>query len=146
MTGGIQRRRWVAGGLGLLLLGGGLAYVASGRCLSAWMFQGVDVPVCPDGEFRQTVGLGANGLARGASVQVGVWAEAHGVDAKGLALKAYVDRGTAALFLVDAAGKETPLPLDAKGRWERDAYGLLTAPVTLPQVPDGDYRLRARVT
>ncbi|MBN8229494.1 hypothetical protein JYK02_18455 [Corallococcus macrosporus] len=146
MTGGIQRRRWVAGGLGLLLLGGGLAFVASGRCLSAWMFQGVDVSMCPDGEFRQTVGVSAQGLARNASSQVHVWAQAHGVDAKGNVFQSVVGRGTAALFLVDADGKETPLPLDAKGRWERDGYGPMTAPVTLPQVPDGDYRLRARVT
>ncbi|MGE6756868.1 MG2 domain-containing protein [Corallococcus interemptor] len=146
MTGGIQRRRWVAGGLGLLLLGGGLAFVASGRCLSAWVFQGVEVPWCPDGEFRQTVGLFADGLARGGSSRVRVWAEAYGVDAKGTVFGATVGRGSAALFLVDASGKETPLPLDGNGRWEREDAGPLSAPVTLPQVPDGDYQLRARLT
>nr|WP_276320233.1 hypothetical protein [Corallococcus coralloides] len=40
--------------------------MASGRCLSAWMFQGVDVRACPDGEFRQTVSMTASALARGA--------------------------------------------------------------------------------
>nr|WP_199729160.1 MG2 domain-containing protein [Corallococcus sp. CA053C] len=146
MTGRIQRRRWVAGGLGVLLVGGGLAMAASGRCLSAWVFQGVEVHQCPDGAFRQTAGLSADGLARGASSRVAVWAEAHAVDEQGNVLRAPVGRGTAALFLVDAAGKETPLPVDEQSRWEREGNGPLTAPMTLPQVPDGDYRLRARVT
>ncbi|RKH00356.1 MG2 domain-containing protein [Corallococcus carmarthensis] len=146
MTGGIQRRRWVARGLGLLLVGGGLTYLASGRCLSAWMFQGVDAPSCPDGEFRQTVSVYASGLARGHSAQVTVSAQAHGVDTEGGELHSPVVRGTAALFLVDASGKETPLPLDAKASWSRGDPGYLSAPVTLPQVPDGDYQLRARVT
>ncbi|WP_370645281.1 MG2 domain-containing protein [Corallococcus sp. EGB] len=120
--------------------------MASGRCLSAWVFQGVETPECPDGEFRQTVSVSANGLARGASSRVNVWALAHGVDDKGRAFQAPVIRGSAALFLVDAAGKETPLPLDADGHWERGETGALAAPVSLPQVPDGDYQLRARVT
>ncbi|MBE4747111.1 hypothetical protein G4177_02845 [Corallococcus sp. ZKHCc1 1396] len=141
-----HRRRWVTGGLGLLVVGGGLAFLASGRCLSAWVFQGVDVRRCPDGAFRQTAGLSAQGLARGASTRVHVWAEAHGVDDRGHALNAPVGRGSPELFLVDAAGKEMPLPVDAKSRWKRDGDGPLNAPVTLPQVPDGDYRLRARVT
>ncbi|RKH33795.1 MG2 domain-containing protein [Corallococcus sicarius] len=146
MTVRIQRRWWVAGGLGVVLVGGGLAMAASGRCLSAWVFQGVEVPQCPDGAFRQTVGLSAEGLARGASSRVAIWAEAHGVDEHGNALRGRVGRGTAVLSLLDAAGQETPLPVDAKARWEREGDGPLTAPVTLPQVPDGDYRLRARVT
>nr|WP_208723313.1 carboxypeptidase-like regulatory domain-containing protein [Corallococcus llansteffanensis] len=146
MTVRIQRRRWVAGGLGVLLVGGGLAVAASGRCLSAWVFQGVEVPQCPDGAFRQTAGVSAQGLARGASGTVAVWAEANAVDEHGNALRALVGRGTAALVLVDAAGKETPLPVDEQARWERLDNGAQTAPVTLPQVPDGDYRLRARVT
>ncbi|WP_375743053.1 MG2 domain-containing protein [Corallococcus interemptor] len=146
MTDGIQRRRWVAGGLGLLFVGGGLAFMASGRCLSAWMFQGVEVPACPDGELRQTVSVSTGALARGVSGRVEVQAVAHGVDAEGRELRAPVGRGSAALFLVDAAGKETPLPPDAEGRWEREGDGPLSAPVTLPAVPDGDYLLRARVT
>ncbi|MFB1485395.1 MG2 domain-containing protein, partial [Corallococcus sp. RDP092CA] len=146
MTGGIQRRRWVAGGLGLLLLGGGLAFMASGRCLSAWLFQGVEARECPDGELRQTVSVSAAGLARGASTWVNVWAQAHGVDERGRAFQGSVIRGSAALFLVDAAGKETPLPPDANGHWKRADSGALLAPVTLPEVPDGDYQLRARVT
>ncbi|NBD13730.1 MG2 domain-containing protein [Corallococcus silvisoli] len=146
MTGGIQRRRWVAGGIGLLLLGGALAEAASGRCLSAWVFQGVEVPLCPDGAFRQTVGVSAQALARGASGRVVVWAVAHGVDAEGDVLQAGVSRGTAELFLVDAAGKALPLPVDANARWQRDGDSPMSAPVTLPAVPDGDYRLRARVT
>ncbi|MCY1046351.1 MG2 domain-containing protein [Corallococcus sp. bb12-1] len=141
-----HRQRWVAGGLGLLVLGGSLAYVASGRCLSAWVFQGVEVPRCPDGKFRQTAGVSAHGLARGASSRVSVWADAHAVDERGNALKARVGRGSTELFLVDAAGKETPLPVDAKSSWKREGNGPLNAPVTLPQVPDGDYQLRARIT
>ncbi|WP_233601931.1 MG2 domain-containing protein [Corallococcus sp. CA047B] len=129
-----------------MVVGGGLLYMTSGMCLSAWAFQGVEVRRCPDGVFRQTAGLSAQGLARGASSRVSVWADAHAVDEHGVDLWARVGRGTAALFLVDAAGKETPLPVDEKSSWKRDGNGPLNAPVTLPQVPDGDYRLRARIT
>ncbi|RYZ43568.1 MAG: hypothetical protein EOO71_03150 [Myxococcaceae bacterium] len=141
-----HRRRWVTGGLGLLVVGGGLLYMASGRCLSAWAFQGVEIARCPDGKFRQTAGLSAQGLARGASSRVSVWAEAHAVDEDGQALRGRVGRGSAELFLVDAADKQTPLPVDAKSSWKRDGDGPLNAAVTLPQVPDGDYRLRARIS
>ena len=48
-------------------------------------------------------------------------------------------------MLVDAAGKETPLPPE-KELGAGDDDGTCSAGVKLPALPDGDYRLRARVT
>lgn len=47
-------------------------------------------------------------------------------------------------FLVDAAGKETRLELSPKTSIRSSPYGS-SASVAIPNVPDGDYRLRAKV-
>ncbi|XXF78927.1 MG2 domain-containing protein [Myxococcaceae bacterium GXIMD 01537] len=143
----IDRRSLVVLGVGLLL-GGGVFVARSGPCLSAWLFQGVKVPVCPDGRMRQTAHLSAESLRRGTPGEVRVWAEALGVQ-KGdrwPQMKAPVRRVEAALAVVDSAGQETPLA-PAKG-WEKvdGEPGVLRGAVTLPALPDGDYTLRARLT
>ncbi|WP_224242936.1 MG2 domain-containing protein [Hyalangium gracile] len=143
----VRSRRWlIAGGIGLALVGATLAIISSRLCLSAWLFQGVNVPQCPDGRLRQTAGLQADGLARERSGTVRVWAMAHGVGkARNEPLMARVHRVEVQLLLLDAAGKETPLKPEKA--WEPfDDDGQLFAPVKLPALPDGDYRLRARVT
>jgi hypothetical protein len=141
------RRRLLAGGLATFLVGGALAVASWDVCLSAWVLRGVKVPRCPDGQFRQTAGLNAYGLARGVAGPVSVWAQAHAPDPRdGGLMESRVRRGSAALFLVDADGKETPLTPEQEHGWQRDGSQALTARVALPQVPDGDYTLRARVT
>ncbi|WP_253910735.1 MG2 domain-containing protein [Pyxidicoccus fallax] len=142
----IRNRRLLAGGLAALLVGGTLAVASWDVCLSAWVLHGVEVPRCPDGRFRQTVGLNAHGLSRGLAGPVFVWAEAQAPDALGGMLKGRVGRGTAELFLVDADGKQTPLPPEKEHPWGREDGLALMARVALPQVPDGDYTLRARVS
>jgi hypothetical protein len=123
----------------------GFAWATSDVCVSAWAFQGVKVPRCPDGRFRQTVELRLNGLARETTGNVIVTAEAHGVAEPAWSLGAPVRRLEASLFLVDAEGKESPLPPEGKWvQWDTDFS--LHAPVKLPALPDGDYKLRARVT
>jgi hypothetical protein len=141
------RRRLLAGGLAAFLVGGALAVASRDVCLSARVLHGVEVPRCPDGRFRQTVGLSASGLSRGGAGPVSVWARAHAPDPRyGGVMEGPVRRGSAALFLVDAEGKETPLSPEKEHGWRRDDGGALEARVALPQVPDGDYTLRARVT
>lgn len=140
-----SRRRLIAGGVFAVLAGITLAVLSSQVCLSAWLFQGVRVEQCPDGRFRQTVALQVGALARERSGSVRVWAMAHGVGKKyGEPLVARVGASKAELVLLDAAGKETPLQPEKD--WKRDDNGDLTAELKLPALPDGDYRLRARVT
>jgi hypothetical protein len=141
----VRSRFWlIAGGLAVVITGVAWATLASELCLSAWLFQDVTVEQCPDGRFRQTVRLQGIELARERTGYVNVWAMAHGITAHGLPLEAQVRSAEAQLFLVDAAGKETPLAPEKQ--WDRNKQGTLSAQVKLPALPDGDYRLRARVT
>lgn len=140
-----SRRRLIAGGICAVLAGVSLAVLSSQRCLSAWMFQGVKVRQCPDGRFRQTVGLQVEGLARERSGSVRAWALAHGVGKSySQELLARMNPSKAELVLLDAAGQETPLKPEKD--WKREDNGDLWAELKLPALPDGDYRLRARIT
>lgn len=141
------KRLYVIGGIGLLL-GGSALWASSKVCLSAWLFQGVHAPYCPDGRFRQRVELSAWGMAREGTGHVSVKAMASGMAPKpGLPdLNVPVHRLEAALVLVDSGGKETPLS-PVKGWAPRKGDdGALDGEVKLPALPDGDYTLRARVT
>jgi hypothetical protein len=143
----VRSRRWlIAGGLAVVLTGIAVAILASQLCLSAWLFQGIEVDQCPDGRFRQTVSLQVYGLARERTGTVNMWATAHGAGKEypGQQLTARVERSEAELLLVDSAGKETPLAPEKK--WEHVGGGMITGQVKLPALPDGDYKLRARVT
>lgn len=142
----IRLNRRVALGIAAVLAVGLVGWATSDVCVSTWVFQGVKVPRCPDGRLRQTVSLRADALARESTGFVHVSAEAHGVTSRAWEqLSAPVRRLDARLFLVDAAGKESPL--QPEKRWEQrsDDY-TLSAPVKLPALPDGDYTLRARVS
>ncbi|HEY0092904.1 MAG TPA: MG2 domain-containing protein, partial [Archangium sp.] len=142
----IRFNRRAALGIAAVLVVGLVGWATSDVCVSAWVFQGVKVHRCPDGNFRQTVELRADGLAREATGTLHVSAEAHGATGDTWErLSAPVRRLEASLFLVDAEGKESPLtPEDG---WEQEDSGFsLSAPVKLPALPDGDYKLRARVT
>ncbi|NVJ02746.1 hypothetical protein HV824_32135 [Myxococcus sp. AM009] len=148
MTIRFRRRRLLGGGLAALLVGGAVAFASWDVCLSAWVLRGVKVPSCPDGQFRQVVEVHGSGLARGDTGQVFVVTHALAPHPEsGQMMKAPVTKATAAMFLVDGAGKETPLPLAQETDWTRtqDDRGL-SARVVVPEVPDGDYQLRARVT
>ncbi|AEI62870.1 hypothetical protein LILAB_04745 [Corallococcus macrosporus] len=148
MTIRFRRRRLLGGGLAALLVGGAVAYATWDVCVSAWVLQGVKVPSCPDGQFRQVVEVHGSALARGSTGRVVVLAQALAPHPEtGQMMRAPVTQGSAAVFLVDAEGKETPLPLAKDTDWERiDEDRRLAAEVVLPEVPDGDYQLRAKVT
>ncbi|HYI00840.1 MG2 domain-containing protein [Hyalangium sp.] len=139
-----SRRSLIAGGIFVVLAGVALAIVSSEVCLSAWLFQGVQVKQCPEGRFRQTVGFEIDSLARERMGFVRVWALAHGMSARNTRLLARMSRLEVQLVLLDAAGQETPLKPEQD--WVRGDNGDLSAQVKLPALPDGDYRLRARVT
>lgn len=111
------------------------------HCHSAWVTYGISVPECPVGEIRQTAEVTVSGLRRGAPGRVVVSAAAHYTtrDADGEAVAPVTAFRALALALVDAKGAATPLPTP---RWSDDSGGR-AATVTLPDVPDGDYRLRA---
>lgn len=142
----VRSRRWlIAGGVTVVLAGVVVAIAATQVCLSAWLFQGVQVAHCPDGRFRQTVSLQVQELARERTGIVRVWAMAHGVrERSGQELLARVQRLEAQLTLLDATGKETPLSPEKD--WEKEGDSTLLGKVKLPALPDGDYKLRARVT
>ncbi|MCY1074131.1 MG2 domain-containing protein [Archangium lansingense] len=142
----IRFNRRGALGITAVLALGLVWWATSDVCVSAWVFQGVKVNRCPDGNFRQTVGLRVDGLAREVTGAVQVSALAHGVtENAGERLSAPVRRLEASLFLVDSEGKESPLALETP--LEQEDYDfILRARVKLPALPDGDYKLRARVT
>lgn len=138
----IRRRRALA-----LLVGAGLLAAAIASrfvCLSAWIRYGIAVDLCPEGTVRPTFTVQANGLRRGAPGPVRVSATAHytpGPSDAALAVPLSVTG--AEMSLVDGRGTESPLELSSA--WKDDAAGGRSAPFALPEVPDGDYRLRARL-
>ncbi|QRN96146.1 hypothetical protein JRI60_45180 [Archangium violaceum] len=142
----IRLKRRVVLGCAAGLFVGLVGWATSDVCVSAWLFQGVKVPHCPDGRLRQTPSLRVEGLARESTGFVYVSAQAHGVTTRDWErLEAPVRRLDASLFLVDAQGKESPLP--PEDGWKKQGSSFtLRAQVKLPALPDGDYRLRARVS
>ncbi len=137
---------WVAA-IVVAALGLALFIVSRKMCLRAWWDYRLVLPHCPEGKLRQVVTVSAEGLRRGADGTVVITAVAryttHGVED---AESAVIPSFTATLALVDAAGRETALPALASGDgWQPSGEGR-RAVVTLPEVPDGDYKLRAKVT
>ncbi|MDX2086458.1 MAG: MG2 domain-containing protein [Kofleriaceae bacterium] len=127
--------------LGVLLVFTGAFVVAypnthDGRCEAAYLDYGLTMKVCPSGKTRQTARLELANARRGAESLATLTATAHftvGAADAGETLPLEVRAAT--LSLVDAAGKPTPIQVTKwKGR---------TAIFTLPEVPDGDYKLHA---
>lgn len=137
-----KRRTAIAGAIALLLL----IYAATPPlCLRAWLGSGIAVPRCPDGRVHQTISVWVQGLGRKATGQVDVAAYALYTEGPAdSADRASVRRFDAELMLIGPDGKEQPLePVDG---WETGGGNhVQTAEVVLPEVPDGDYRLRVTV-
>lgn len=137
-------RRWHLGVLALLGVLSILMIVWPDMCWSARGRYGMHVPTCPEGTPRQTLRIEGSGLSRQAKGWVTVAASAVYV-VPGMVdghLTASVDDVSATLALVDAAGKETAIAVEA---WHEDGYAR-RAEIALPDVADGDYRLRAHVS
>jgi MG2 domain len=121
-------------------LGAGSLFVGSDNCREAWIQYGITIGQCPDGKVRQTGELHADGLRRGVPGWVRFRANAHyTTSAADNVLDALIPEvKSLELSLVDAQGKATKLPATWMGDWDRSAQ------VTLPDVPDGDYKLHAK--
>ena len=125
----------------VLVLLGSLCWVASRPyCVSAYVLRGVQARSCPDGAFRQAPFASVWNVQRGQEAMINAGAQAHyALPGSELDQVGTVQRFSAEAVLLDATGKELPLPL--LGDWSHDD-GRRFAKVKFPQVPDGDYRVR----
>lgn len=138
-----RRGRWYL--LGAILLAILAAVAASIVCLPAWIASGVFISRCPDGELRQRLRLAVWGAERRGYGQVTAGALAHYTTGDAdWDQQASVGRTRAEVFLVGPDGKEQPLETDEDG-WQSTDDGQRTARVAIPDVPDGDYLLRAKI-
>ncbi len=136
---GLTRRRALIIVVTLLALGLGLW--SRTTCVSLGLSRGVWVKQCPDGALRQTISLSAPSLKRGAPSTISVAATATWVSGPNDTRHTQpLKRFTTELSLVSGA-TVTPLP---PSDWALEGVAARTE-VALPQVPDGDYLLRARV-
>ncbi len=113
-------------------------------CIPAWVRWGILVHDCPVGKPVAEASLEAYGLRRG---QPGtVYVNMDAVYSRGGAdddYRAPLRRYDVDLYLVDQQGEATRLkPVK---RWHKGQTGTRYADVRLPDVPDGDYILRAEV-
>ncbi|MCK6551510.1 MG2 domain-containing protein [Myxococcota bacterium] len=112
-------------------------------CVSAWLFDGLVVPVCPDGEPVVAPFVSVEGLRRGAEGSVRIGAIAHyTTDDADAARTTEVRRVDAELVLVTSGKEERRLaPKDGwDEEWDHAIRGVFVLPAELP---DGDHVLRA---
>ncbi len=113
-------------------------------CVPAWVRWGIVVHDCPVGTPVPEASIEAYGLRRGQPGTVYVYMDA--VYSRGGADDGYrapMRRFDVDLFLVDPEGEATELKPER--RWRRNGSGSRHTEVRLPDVPDGDYVLRAVV-
>src|SRR5690349_5116154 len=95
-----------------------------------------------DGKVRQTVHVDVSDVRRGAEGTVSLTPTAHFTEQAADKVDTMLMPGgfkSIALALVDAKGTTTPLPV---AKWER-IEGTSRGTIKLPEVPDGDYTLKA---
>lgn len=141
----MKRSVWVLIAAGGVATGLGLWYGhRPGGCASARDRYGLAMQTCPSGRVRQTVELVARNLRRGAEGEVGLTATArYTTHSSDEVLDQLVPNfQSIELSLVDAKQQATPLPV----KFTADPNHESASKVTLPEVPDGDYLLRATYT
>jgi hypothetical protein len=112
-------------------------------CVTAFLSYGILVSHCPEGTPRQTVSVSCGGLRRGSPGVVLVEALAHYTTGRAdRAMTTQVRRFSTRVTLVNASGEETPL--QPKEGWKEEGHRQ-TGEITLPEVRDGEYRLRTWV-
>ena len=113
-------------------------------CIPAWVRWGIVVHDCPSGKPVPEASMDAHGLRRG---QPGtVYVNMAAVYSRGGAdddYRAAMRRFDVDLSLVDTEGEA--IELEPEKRWRKGHAGNRYADVRLPDVPDGDYILRALV-
>ena len=134
----MKQTYWVPVGVGLLALFSLIPH--DDVCMSARLSHGLMLPRCPDGTIHQIGRVDVSGLRRGAPGEITLRAYAtytvHDSDSVQTAALPKLD--SIALSLV-GDHKTTPLSPE---EWHRSGDGSY-AKLSLPEVPDGDYKLRA---
>lgn len=135
-----RKSLWIA--LGVVVTGAMGVLVASRLvCLGLWLETGICLAECPDGKLVPVVTMEASDLRRGAPGEILISVVARYATTKDEEEEEVIEKFDARLALVDAAGKETELK---PKKWKEASSGRI-AEVVLPDVPDGDYVLRAKV-
>src|ERR1043166_8344469 len=112
-----------------------------GRCELAWFTWGIDAASCPDGEPRQTAQLEAMALSRGKVGWVQLRAIAHYTTGEADRDRRAPIARVSSVELTLSGPKLPPRELEVES-WDHRG-GAAIAEVTLPDIPDGDYQLRA---
>ncbi|MEM9490183.1 MAG: MG2 domain-containing protein, partial [Myxococcota bacterium] len=140
----LDKPKWIAVGAAVVLALGVYLLWPRSHCRSAKSNYDLIVRECPDGTPRQVVHLRGEALKRGGPGWVEVAATAvYTIGTSDATLQARIERFAVELELIDAAGQVTPLTINDK--WQLQ-FGQARARLVLPEVADGDYSLRARVS
>ena len=129
--------------LGGLAVAGYLVYTNTGGCRSARSKWGITIETCPAGDVRQTVRLEVVDVRRGSPdgrVSLAATASYTTGASDEVRTAPIPEISDIELTLVDAKGAATPLAPD---KWTT-AGDVTHGRLALPEVPDGDYRLRAK--
>ena len=112
-----------------------------GRCESMYLRYGLEARTCPSGGLRQTARVQLSGLRRGAMGSFRIAAQAHYTIAEADDVQSMdvPEIQSVTLTLLDA--KDVEVPIVPPGGWSAGS-----SRITLPEVPDGDYKLRAKYT
>ena len=113
----------------------------SSSCADARVRYGLDLPRCPSGNVRQTVGIEVSNLRRGVKGTVSLAALAHYTtrDSDSFVTAPVPEFTSITVSLVDAKHVATPLATTWSTEHDR-ASGLA---FVMPEVPDGDYQVHA---
>lgn len=139
----LEKRTWIAVAAALAV--GVAVYFLwpRGYCRSAERAYGIIAHECPDGELRQSVRIDGHRLRRGGTGTVSIAASAlYTVDKSDEQYQSSIPELDIQLALVKPAGE--PIAIQPEKGW-RTSHDEYEAGVMLPDVPDGDYQLRATV-
>lgn len=128
-----------------LIVGGAVVFALltePGHCRDAFRLYGLRIQQCPDGAMRQTAELSVSGVRRGAPGTVAFSVTGHyTTSASDAVAHVALERLRALeLSLIDGKQQIRALPVE----WSASSAGGRYAQLVLPEVPDGDYTLRAR--
>jgi len=132
----MRKQLWIPISAGIFLFGIAVPNDICREALEKW---GIVIPTCPDGVPRQTARVDVEQVRRGVKGRIYFHATAHYTTADADAAETTPIPATdVTVTLVDAKQKATPLAID----WHKLGDGL-SGDLTLPEVPDGDYKLHA---
>ncbi len=130
---------FTAAGAGVSIL---LCAGVAGPCWRSWLLDGILVYQCPTGRVLPTASISGYDLGRGSNGVVTISALGHYVQGKGsYVYSTALRRFSPTIALVSPDGSLRPIEadFDPAGGYAQAAL------VKLPDVPDGDYKLRAQI-